>query len=163
LSNASDALASSNLPAMNAIANWVGVQTGQDPVTTYNTIVHRIGPEVTKAYLSAGGSVGERGTNEADFDPKLSPAQRKANIGASALLFGSKIDALNQQYQRGTYGQGKQQIISPEAEKTRQQLTGLAPSGLGGGVVQVKDPTGKVHTFTSQGQADAFKKAAGIQ
>ena len=167
LSNASDALASSNLPALNAIANWAGVQTGQDPVTTYNTIVHRLGPEITKAYLASGGSLGERGTNEADFDPKLSPAQRKANIGASALLFGSKIDALNQQYQRGTYGLGKQQLISPEAEKTRQQLTGLAPGGLSTGTapggIQVKTPSGKVHTFPTQAQADAFKKAMGIQ
>lgn len=30
----------------------------------------RIGPEVTKVYLAGGGSVGERGTNEADFSSR---------------------------------------------------------------------------------------------
>lgn len=38
------------------------------------------------------------------------------------------------------------------------QTQGAAPQG-----VQVKDPTGKIHTFPNQASADAFKKAAGIQ
>jgi hypothetical protein len=130
LNTAADALKNGDVQALNKIANWAGAQVGQTPQTTYETIVHRLGPEVTKAYLASGGSVGERGTNEEDFSPKLSPDQIKQNIGVSALLADSKIKALQDQYQRGTYGRGQQKLISDEAEQARQTLTTQAPAAL---------------------------------
>lgn len=127
LNQAADALNNGNLQVLNHLANGIGAQTGNDAKTVYDTIVHRLGPEVTKAYLASGGSVGERGTNEEDFSSNLSPSQIKANIGVSAQLADSKIKALQDQYQRGTYGRGRQQLISPEAEQARQQLTMQSP------------------------------------
>jgi len=144
LNNAAGALKNGDYQALNRLANFVGVQTGQSPVTTYQTIVHRLGPEVTKAYLASGGSVGERGTNEEDFDPKLSPDQIKANIGISAHLADSKIAALQDQYNRGTYGRGQQKLISDIAESARQRLSQQAPAGTRGqaapaaGAIRVK-------------------------
>ena len=132
LDTAADALKNNDVQAINRIANFLGAQVGQTPKTTYDTIVHRIGPEVTKAYLASGGSVGERGTNEQDFSSNLGPDQIKQNIGVSALLADSKIKALQDQYQRGTYGRGKQNLITPEAEAARQKLAGRA-SGLSSG------------------------------
>jgi hypothetical protein len=162
LKNASDALGGNDLQALNRLANWIGVQTGKDPVSTYNTIVHRVGPEVTKAYLAAGGSVGERGTNEEDFAAHLSPQQRNANIGVSAQLADSMIRALQAQYTRGTYGKGRQKLISDEAESARQRLAGLSPvresgAASAGSTVTLKD--GRIATFPDQKAADAFKKA----
>jgi hypothetical protein len=129
LNDASEALRNNNVQVLNRLANAIGVQFGRDPVTTYKTIVHRIGPEVTKAYIASGGSMGERGTNEEDFDPKLSPDQIKNNIGISAVLADSKIKALQDQYQRGTYGRGQQKLISEEANAARQRLAGQASHG----------------------------------
>jgi hypothetical protein len=133
LNSAADALKNGDVQAINRIANFIGAQAGQTPVTTYNTIVHRVGPEVTKAYLDSGGTVGERGTNEQDFDSKLGPDQIKQNIGVSALLADSKIKALQDQYTRGTYGKGKQKLISDEAEQARQALTKQSPASLQAG------------------------------
>jgi hypothetical protein len=118
---------------LNKLANAIGAQTGSTPQTVYQTIVHRLGPEVTKAYLASGGSVGERGTNEEDFSPNLSPDQIKQNIGISAYLADSKIKANQDQYNRGTYGRGKQKLISDDAEAARQALVKQAPAALTGG------------------------------
>jgi len=161
LNNSVNALENGNLQLLNHIANAYGAQTGSDAKTVYDTIVHRIGLEVTKAYIAAGGTAGERGTNEEDFSSNLSPRQIKSNIGISAMLADSKIAALQDQYQRGTYGHGQQRLISPEAEAARQQLAGQAPGGGAG--ASVKAPNGKTNVFKDQALADAFKKKAGIQ
>lgn len=141
LNTAAEALKNGDVTFINKIANKFGMATGATAPAVYNTIVHRLGPEVTKAYLAAGGSVGERGTNEADFDSSLGPDQIKQNIGVSALLADSKIKALQDQYQRGTYGKGKQKLMSDEAEAARQSLTRQAPAALRGGAA--KALTGK--------------------
>jgi|HubBroStandDraft_4_1064222.scaffolds.fasta_scaffold09772_2 hypothetical protein len=132
LNKAADALKNNDVQALNKLANFFGAQTGSTPITVYNTIVHRLAPEVTKAYIAGGGSVGERGTNESDFDAKLGPDQIKQNIGVSALLADSKLKANQEQYNRGTYGRGKQQLLSPESETARQQLVQQAPPNLRG-------------------------------
>ena len=127
LDRAAEALKNGNIQLLNRIANGIGVQAGKSAKTVYDTIVHRVGPEVTTAYLSAGGTEGERGTNEEDFSSKQSPEQIHANIAVSAQLAESKIKALQDQYNRGTYGRGSQKLISDEAETTRQRLAGNSP------------------------------------
>lgn len=85
---------------------------------------------MTKAYIAGGGSVGERGTNESDFSPSLAPGQLKANVGISAQLAGSLVDALENRYKGGTFGRGNlQTLLSPEAQAARQQLAGQSPVG----------------------------------
>jgi hypothetical protein len=130
LKAAGDALNNSNLPVLNRIANGLGLQMGSSAKTVYDTIVHRLGPEVTKAYVAGGGTSGERGSNEEDFSSSLGPDQRNQNIGISAYLADSLIKANQDQYNRGTYGRGQQKLISDEAEAARQQLVQLAPAKL---------------------------------
>lgn len=129
LDQATDLLHNSDIPALNKIANFVGAQIGGDATTTYKAIVHRLAPEITSAYVVSGGTQGERGTNESDFDPGLGLNQIKSNIGVSAQLADSKIKALQDQYKRGTYGRGQQKLISDEAESARQRLAGQSPVG----------------------------------
>lgn len=128
LDQAAQALHNSDLQALNKIANFFNVQTGKTAVSTYQAILHRLGPEITRAYVASGGSIGERNTNEEDFAVSAGPKQIRNNIAESARLADSKIKALQDQYNRGTYGRGKQKLISEEAEATRQRLAG------GGGV-----------------------------
>ena len=163
LKQATALLHNTDLPALNRIANAIGVQAGSDAQTTYDTIVHRLAPEIAKAYVANGGSVGERGTNEEDFRSSLGPTQINSNIGVSAQLFDSKIKQLQDQYNRGTYGQGKQKLISDDAEHARQQLAGQSPVKEGSGGLKVTDPRGTVHTFKTQADADAFRAEAGIK
>lgn len=140
LDRAADALKNGNIQVLNRIANGLGVQTGKSAKTVYDTILHRVGPEISTAYLAAGGSVGERGTNEEDFSSKQSPEQIHANIAVSAQLADSKIKALQDQYTRGTYGRGQQKLISEEAEATRQKLASKSPVA---GMVTMKAPNGQ--------------------
>ena len=122
-----DALNNGDLKALNRIANGLGVQAGQDAVTTFNTIVHRVGPELSKAYIGAGGSAGERGTDEKDFDPSLGPQQLKSNVAITARLLRSKIASLENQWEQNKAPGTKSfqnQFIMPEA---KQQLDKWAP------------------------------------
>jgi hypothetical protein len=162
LGDAVDALNNGDIKRLNQIANFLGVETGSDNKTTFQTIVNRVGPEISSAYLASGGSAGERGANAKDFDPSLSPQQLKSNISITAKLLRSKIGSLENQWDQNA-APGVQsfqdRFITAEAKK---QLDKWAPQKSGGGVT-VTDPAGGVHTFPNQKSADAFKAAAGIQ
>jgi hypothetical protein len=133
LGDAIDALNNGDVKVLNSIANKLGVQIGKDNVTTFNTIVHRVGPELSKAYIGAGGSAGERGTDEKDFDPSLGPQQLKSNVAITAQLLRSKIGALENQWDQNkapsmpSFGA---QFISPEAKR---QLDKWSPQTGGPG------------------------------
>lgn len=123
LDQASDALKNGDIQILNRIGNMFSVQVGNDPVTTYKAIIHRLSPEIATAYVNAGGTGAERGVHESDFDPGLGIKQIKANIGVSALLADSKVKALQDQYARGTFGKGKQKLLTEEAERARHRLS----------------------------------------
>jgi hypothetical protein len=91
LNEAALALKNKDVQKLNAVANRVGVEVGADPVTTLRTIVHRVGPEVTQAYVGTGGEFSERKENEGDFGETMSPAQLLSNIGVTAKLLEGKI------------------------------------------------------------------------
>lgn len=124
LNQAVDALKNGDIKILNQLGNALGVQVGKTPKTTFEAIVHKVGPELASAYLAGGGSVGERGATEKDFDPSLSPEQLKSNIAVSAKLLEGKIKANQEQYQRGTYGRGKQQLLTQEASDALKRLSG---------------------------------------
>lgn len=167
LNEAIDALNSGDVKVLNSLANKFGVQVGKTPVTTFNTIVHRVGPELAAAYIQGGGGEGERGTTAADFDPSLGAAQLKSNTAATVKLLRSKIGALEKQW-NGTMKPGtpdqqfQSRFITPEAQST---LDRLAPQGSAGGGkgISVTDPRGVTHFFPDQQSADNFKKAAKIK
>ena len=153
LGDAIDALNNGDVKVLNALANQLGVQTGQTPVTTFKTIVNRVGPEISKAYLGAGGSAEERGGNEKDFDPSLSPQQLKSNVAITAQLLRSKIGALQNQWDQNksdSMPSFEDRFIMPQA---KQQLDKWAPQGGGGGAQQ----TGGGKTITKANVAQAAK------
>lgn len=136
LNDAIDALHNSDggVKALRDIANKLGVQVGDTPVTTLNTIIHRVGPELTAAYVQGGGGEGERGTTQADFDPSLGNAQLKANAGVTAQLLRSKIGSLENQY-KNTMGRDdfQQRFMTPEALHALQTVSAQSPVKGGGG------------------------------
>jgi hypothetical protein len=133
LGDSINALDNGDVRALNLIANQMGVEIGKDPVTTFRTIVNRVGPEIAKAYVGAGGSAGERGADEKDFDANLSPKQLRSNVSMTAKLLRSKISSLENQWnQNAAPGMQsfQERFIMPEA---KQQLDKWAPQGGGGG------------------------------
>lgn len=129
LEEATAALNNGDIQLLNKIGNAIGVQTGKDPVVAFKTIVNRVGPEIAKAYIGGGGGQEERKKIEEDFSPNASPQQIRTAIRVSAQLAESKVKALQDQYNRGTYGRGKQKLLTDEAESIRQRLSGGGSDG----------------------------------
>jgi hypothetical protein len=143
LNDAIDALHNSDggVKALREIANKIGVQAGDTPVTTLNTIIHRVGPELTAAYVQGGGGEGERGTTAADFDPSLGNKQLKDNAAVTAQLLRSKIGSIENQYkntmQRDDF---QKRFITPEAQRTLNKLSPQTTGGGSGGhVIEIGD------------------------
>lgn len=135
LGDAIDALNNSDVRVLNKIANRLGLETGSTPAAVFKTIVHRVGPELSKAYLGAGGSAGERGADEKDFDENLPGPTLKANVGITSQLLRSKIGALENQWDENKAPSMKSfedQFISKEAKT---QLDKWSPKENGGAKV----------------------------
>lgn len=169
MGEAIDALDNGNIKVLNSIANRLGVEVGNDAVTTFNTIVHRVGPELSKAYVGAGGSAGERGADEKDFDTSLGTKQLKSNVGITAQLLRSKISSLENQWDQNrspNMPSFQDRFIMPEASKQlnkwNPQSGGNQGGGKGGGQLSVS-AGGKTYTFKDQQSLDNFKRDAGIK
>src|SRR5262249_45563935 len=130
LNQAVDALKNNDVRVLNAIANRFGVETGSSAPAVFKTIVHRVGPELVKAYAGAGGGQEEGKVAGQDFDANLAPATLKANLATTATLLNSKIQAKQQQWQN-TMGTKPMPVgLTTEAQETMKSLTG---GGSGGG------------------------------
>ena len=168
LGDAIDALNNKNgLQVLNGLAQKLGVQTGSDSTTVFNTIVHRVGPELAKAYIGAGGSAGERGSDEKDFDPSLGPQQLKSNVGITAKLLRSKIGALENQWNQNksdTMPEFQDRFLTPEA---KQQLNKWAPqegqSGPAAGMVRFQDSQGGMHDIPKANLDKARQRDPGLK
>lgn len=102
LSALAQAIHNGNTPAINQIANFYGVQTGQTPVAVFNAVRQLVGPEITGAIVAGGGSAHERDQAAATFNPNSTPEQFAATIGSVRALMQAKHDAL--QVQRSALG-----------------------------------------------------------
>ncbi|MCU1338848.1 MAG: hypothetical protein JWO19_4429 [Bryobacterales bacterium] len=154
---------------LRGLAEKLGVEVGKDKVTTFNTIVHRLSPEITAAYVQGGGGEREREASAKDFDPALGDKQLRSNLGETIKLLRSKIEAQEQQWNT-TYKPSRPEdafgtrFLTPRAKQTLDKWGGQGGSAAGGsGVLSVKAPNGKTYNFKDQQSLDNFKKAAGIQ
>ncbi len=118
LGHAIDALNNGNVPLLNQIANSLSVATGGDAVTTFRAIVHKVAPEINRAYVGGVGAQGEILAQESDFDPKLGDRQLRSNAGITVKLLRSKIGSLENQWKttmgRDDFGD---RFLTPEAKE----------------------------------------------
>lgn len=169
LYTAAQALQGGNLPILHSIAAKFGLATGGDAASTYRAILHRVGPEMTKAYIKGGGTEGERGSNEADFDIDKGQKQIVSNIAESAQLLNSKLASKKQAWETGFQpyrdrDSFENRFLTPDAKKTLGDLSSMAPTNKGGGGdFSVKAPNGRIYKFKDQAALDNFKAAAHIQ
>lgn len=169
LDDAIEALNNNSLKPLNALENKLGLQLDHTPAAAFNTIVHRVGPEIASAYIQGGGGEGERGTTAADFDVNLGPKTLHNNAAITAQLLRSKIGSLENQWtttmKPSTPDQQFQsRFITPAAQATLDKLSPQSGGAKGGvGKFTVTDPNGLVHPFETQALADEFKKRAGIK
>jgi hypothetical protein len=139
------ALDNGNVRSINALVNAGKNQFNSIDLKKFKTDALLVGDEVAKI-LSGGG------TGSATSDAKLkqgvdllsstdSPSAIAATLTEIQSLIGNRRRALT----RGTY------------------MENSAAATPGAGLISVTDPLGGVHSFSSQADADKFKKAAGIR
>lgn len=133
LSTAAKTLDGSNLPLLHSLQAKFGLATGDDAASTYKMILHRVGPEMTKAYVKGGGTEGERGSNEADFDISKGQKQILSNIAESAQLLNSKLDSKRQAWNTSFQPQRDQdqfdnRFVTPAARAALAELSANAPT-----------------------------------
>lgn len=162
LDDAIDALQNGNVNLLNKIGNFGSKELGLDPVSKFNLIVHRVGPEISSAYVPGGGGEKERLADEADFSSSLSPKQLHTNAAETVKLLRSKIDALQNQYQQTTGRQDfNQKFITPAAQAgldkfSKTESGGNKPSG---GLIYARDPQGQLHSAPAGTKLPAGWKA----
>lgn len=146
MNDAVDALNNGDLKVLNGLANKFGVATGTSASAVFKTIVHRVGPELSKAYLGAGGSAGERGADEADFSDSLAPNILHDNANVTLHLLNSKIGALRNQWDENS-APGVQSF--DDRFLTKNARAAIAKQGStssgGSGKIRARDPQGKLH------------------
>jgi hypothetical protein len=133
LNAAAKALSTNDLPFLHSLASKYNLATGGDAASTYEMILHRVGPEMTKAYLKGGGTEGERGSNEADFALSKGAKQITSNIAESAQLLNSKLASKRQNWDETFRPASDAQkfdnrFLTPDAKKTLDTLSGQAPT-----------------------------------
>lgn len=149
LGEAAKALDQNDIPLLHSIASKLGSATGGSAATVYQGILHRVGPEMTAAYVQGGGGEGERGANQADFDIGKGAKQITDNIAESAKLLRSKIGAQEKQWTttfKPTKDEDKfeNRFITPAAKATLDEFSAKAPTGKGN--AGPSKPAGATHT-----------------
>lgn len=162
LEEARKAAASSDFPLLQNIASRVGAAVGSDAPTTYKMILHRVGPEMTAAYVKGGGGEAERGAAEKDFDLSNGDKQVASNIAESAKLLDSKLSSKRSNWNNEfkphrPEDDFDQRFVTPEARQTLTTLSANAPSSkraaaagggaapLASGMTRVKASDGFFH------------------
>lgn len=162
LNEAAKALDKNDVPLLHSIASKVGAAVGDDAATTYTSILHRVGPEMTSAYVQGGGGQAERGANEEDFAVSKGQKQILSNIGESAKLLRSKMSSLennwNQTFRPANDNQKfENRFITPQAKATLNAVSAQAP----GGTVMMKAPNGQTKAVPAD-QVDHYKSLGAV-
>lgn len=142
LEAASDALHNRSFTYWNTAANALGRVFGNDAPTNFNTVVHRVAPELVQAYRGSGGAEADIENNMKDFDSSASPQQLHGAISVTARLLESKVKALQDQYNQGMgLTENGLTLLRPDARAALDRMQGRNPQTS---AIQPKGPTVKM-------------------
>lgn len=159
------ALENAAIPIFNRGVNVVKTGTGNPAVKNFDVAKNAVADELLRVFRSTGGTETEVQSWKEQFDSSGSPEQLKGAINQAVELIGSRVSALQDQYDRGFGKPQNFKFFTPKSEKILQELSGESPTATPtapGGSISVTAPDGSVHPFATQAEADAFKRLAGI-
>lgn len=117
LQQAADALGNSNTPAINYLVNQVRSATGDPRVNNFDLAKHAVANELMRVFRQVGASETETKAFEERLSSSSSPAQINEALKLGAELLHSRLDALNDTYQRGMGTTADvTQLLSPKAK-----------------------------------------------
>jgi hypothetical protein len=160
LEAAADALHNRSFTPWNWLANKVENVFGNDAQTNFDTVVHRVAPELVAAYRGSGGAEADIQNNMKDFSSSASPAQLHGAIAETAKLLESKVRALQDQYNQGMgVTEHGLTLLRPDARAALDRLQGR-PS-LSGNTIKMKAPNGQIQDVPAE-QVNHFKQLGAV-
>jgi hypothetical protein len=172
LNEAAKALSSNDVPFLHSLAARYNLATGGDAASTYQMILHRVGPEMTSAYVKGGGGEGERGANQGDFDIGKGAKQIQSNIAESAQLLNSKLDSKRTDWNNTFHPTSDadnfdNRFITPSARNVLNTLSSQAPTNRvkapAQGMTRIRASDGSLHDVPTGNLAAARKIDSGLQ
>jgi hypothetical protein len=112
-------LAGTDIPAANAVMNYVAKQTGSPGPVAFETAKTFVAKEMARAFQEVGaGSAAERAHVEELFSSAKTPAQLNAALKTSRELMSGQLKTLEQPY-KGTLKRNdfRERYLTPEAKK----------------------------------------------
>lgn len=112
-----DALENKQVPAANAVLNFIKTQTGNPSVNNFDTAKQAVATELMRVFRQVNASENEMKDWEKRFLTSGSPEQIKGALKVGATLLKGRIDAMNDQWDRGmnTTG-GYPQLLAPRSK-----------------------------------------------
>jgi hypothetical protein len=131
LQEAHDALQNGNIPLLNKIVNYFGLQAGQDPQAAFQALQQIVGAEIIKGVVGSQSGQAERETAARNLNMNWTPGQFAATRKrVEEALAGQLI---------GQFGQARDATVSEQqfrrlvGEPQFAKLTAVAKGGGGGG------------------------------
>lgn len=122
LNKAAAALKNSSFKPYNTVANAAANMTGDKRTTDFSLAANAVAGELTKVFRGTGGSEQDIKDWKKTLDAAGSPDQMKSAIDGAVELMGSRMDALNSQYEKGM---GKPKSFSFLDDRAKKILKGL--------------------------------------
>lgn len=167
----SQALQNGNTQLFNSLGNRLAKAFGRASFPNYELAKAAVSTELSTA-LKGQATEGDIKTWADALNGASSPEQFRGAATVPLGLMHTRFNELQSNYLRNMHKPFP--MLSPEAKATFQKF-GIDPSSIegngmpeggppaSGGKFDVTDPTGKVHPFSSQVEAEKFKKLAGIK
>lgn len=129
--DAGRALKTNDLPALNKLAQAVGVQAGSSAPVVYDAILETVSPEISKAVIGAAGGVEDRKAMKDNFSRDKNDAQREGALGGVANLLGARYHKQAQAYE-SDMGKPLARKLSPESQGILDSYSGAAGGAKSG-------------------------------
>ena len=130
LDEAATALQNGDIRAFNAVANRLATETGDPRVQNFDTARQAVAEETMRVFRQVGASEREAREWGDRIQSSGSPQQLKGVIATLGKLLDSRVEAINQQYQRTVNSQGSPAKVDPANRTVLDKLIekGSAPS-----------------------------------
>lgn len=165
LDQVSAALGNQNLQVRNSVINWAATQLGGAPPVSFDALKSAVASEIASA-LKGNATDQEIKNAEGFINKANSPAQMHDALKNTMEIMAQKLGTYQERLDGATTGRaGMVPVLLPQSQQVLSNW-GVSTQGTGlknTGTISVKAPNGKLYNFSSQKDADAFKKAAGIR
>ena len=126
-------LPNGNYPLVNGVKQAFVTGTGGDAYTNFNTTMGKVSAELTSAYRNGGGNEADIQRELSNISPTSSPTQITGSLLNTAKLLKGKIDANQEQVDKGMGSMGgKIQLSNPKVDEIIARLEALHLKALSG-------------------------------